>query len=382
MLFGNIPSYNWERIAKKAKTLEKYGCSVKLVEVSQHKKGEVITIDLVIPESLEAGKWEFMGVKKSMNDDVLYFGNIPAEYKNTSMYCEHCNSKRYRKSVILIKDMETGEVKQVGKTCVVKYLGNAFSILGNLLVQIDEILDNDGSDYEGGYSFFSKYVDLNRYLYFCLKSIKEKGYIKKNTYDARGEIVKPTVFIAIDDYDKTHDTESLDYSEVVEAIETYKDFVAKKGQDDDFTHNVLTLLNSAYMERKYINYVAFIPTFLLNKRKFEAEKKAKDEARAKFNASLNNSYLGHEKEKVTCKARLIHYHYYETHFTYNGELNCMYTFMTENGQLVQWKTQKEIAEDLEAVKENKQVFSITGTVKECKEFKGRFYTVLTRCKVS
>ena len=382
MLFEKLPASVWERIEKKSRSLSKYGCTAKLVSVDTYKGKEVIAVELTIPNELEQGKWSFLGLKKICGDDVLYFGDIPSEYHNTDMFCEHCSSNRARKSVILIKDMESGTVKQVGKSCVKKYLGTAFDMLGSLLWTVDELFDDDTEGYGGsGYSVYNKYLNTLEYLYYCMESIKERGYIKKNSFDNNGVPIDTTAYDGYDRYIK-HRGENIDLSEVLEAIQVYKDFVSSKNDTSDFTHNVLTLLNTQYMEKKYTNMVAFIPTFLLNKRKFEAEKKAKNEERAKFNASLNNEYLGVAGEKVSCTARLIHYSTFESYYTYRGELNYRYTFITKEGNLIQWKTQNCIVADLDNAIEEKTFFNIKGTIKECKEYKERFYTVLTRCKVS
>lgn len=372
MIFNNIPSYNWEKIQKKVKSLSKYGCSVFLKDISTYKGKEVISIDLNIPQVLEGGKWQFLGLKKICGDDVLYFGNVPTKYRNTSMYCEHCSSNRARTSVIIIKDLDTDTTKQVGKTCIKKYLGNGFRLLGNLLLTIDDILDDYSDEY---YSIACNYVNLSRYLYCCMKSIKDRGYVKRYTVDDNGNDVPSTSHDALTLYDYVHD---IDTVEVEKAIQAYKEFVLAKGDDSDFTHNVLTLLSNSYIERKYINMVAFVPTFLLNKYRFEAEKQARNESRAK----LSNKYIGNVGDKVSAKVRLIHYRYYETHFTYRGETNCMYTFIDSEGSLIQWNTQKGIGYDLDKAIENKTQFTISGTVKACKEFKNRFYTVLTRCKIA
>ena len=370
MIFNNIPSYNWENIQKNVKSLSKYGCSVFLKDISTYKGNEVISIDLNIPQVLEGGKWQFLGLKKICGDDVLYFGNVPTKYHNTSMYCEHCSSNRGRTSVIIIRDLDTNTIKQVGKTCIKKYLGNGFRLLGNLLLTIDDILEDDYSDEY--YSIACNYVNLNKYLYCCMKSIKDRGYIKKYTVDDNGNDVMTTAHDAMILYDSVHDIDSV---EVEKAIQVYKEFVLSKGDNSDFTHNVLTLLSNSYIEREYINMVAFVPTFLLNKYRFEAEKKASK-------SKLSNKYIGNVGDKVSAKVRLIHYKYYETHFTYRGETNCLYTFIDNEGSLIQWNTQKSIGYDLDRAIENKTQFTITGTVKACKEFKNRFYTVLTRCRIA
>lgn len=380
MLFENLPASVWERIESKARTLKKYGCTATLKEVSTYKGKEVISIELIIPNELEQGKWEFLGLKKVCGDDVLYFGDIPTEYHNTSMYCEHCTSNRKRNSVILIKDMESGIIKQVGKTCVKKYLGTAFDMLGSLLLTVDELFDDDTEEYGGsGYSIYNKYLNTLEYLYYCMQSIQERGYIKKDSFDNRGVPIDTTAWDGFDRYNK-HKGEKINIAEVLEAIQVYKDFASKN--ESDFTHNVLTLLNTQYMEKKYINMVAFIPTFLLNKRKFEAEKRAKEEQKKKFESTLNNEYLGVVGEKISCTARLVHYSTFESYYTYRGELNYRYTFITKDGNLVQWKTQNMISTDLDKAIEDKTFFNIKGTVKEHREYNERFYTVLTRCKVS
>jgi hypothetical protein len=44
---------------------------------------------------------------------------VPDEYKNLDrISCDHCGHNRYRKKSILIRNIETGEHKQVGSTCV------------------------------------------------------------------------------------------------------------------------------------------------------------------------------------------------------------------------------------------------------------------------
>jgi hypothetical protein len=129
--------------------------------------------------------------------------------------------------------------------------------------------------------------------------------------------------------------------------------------------------------------IVFVPTFLINSRKFEAEKKAKQEQAKKFNDSLSNEFLGEIKEKVSVKVRLIHHRVFEGcwdgyHTTYTNN----YTFMDEQGHLIQWKTAKNLFDDTEKVIADKTEFNLQGTVKAHNEFKERFYTILTRCKVA
>lgn len=383
MLFKNIPSYNWNRIERKAKSLSVYGVSVKLTDIYRDKLGrELITVDLTIPDTLETGAWAFLGIKKVCEAGTLFLGDIPSNYRNDSMHCEHCNSNRARNSVIIIKDNETGDIKQIGKTCVKKYLGSSLSQFGNLLLTIDDLLTYE--DYEDiGFSLSGKYMNVHEFLWYCMEDIKIRGYIKTNTYDYNGNLIPATSDVARKMQRESTGITQEQENEVIEAIACYKGFASKKM--DDFAKNVLTLLECKYIESKYKNMIAFVPKFLINKRQWEQEKREQE----KINESLVGGYLGEEKDKIEFTATLINERTFENAYG----LTFIYTFLTDTGYLVQWKTSKFLPfesmlvdiyghnPDTEQIIKDKVKLTIKGTIKNHNEFKGRCYTVCTRCKL-
>ena len=405
MVFGDIPSYNWEYIEKKGKKLAKYGVEVKLIDVYTKEgkvtsdynpyektreveyKEECISIEITFPETLEQGNWEFLGLKVAFEDTFLTFGNVPDAYKNDSFRCDHCHSDRYRKSVVIIKNMENGEIKQVGKSCLDKYLNSALKQFSSLLLTIDELIENalakDENGFFEGFSLYSNYVDVKKYLWCAYSDIMERGYHKRNSYEVQEDGVECTSSSVYSTYNKMQADITPEQEKVVnECIEAYKAFIAKKGSSD-FSDNVIKLLSANFIENKYSNMIVFVPTFLINSRKFEAEKKAKQEQAKKFNDSLNNEFLGEIKEKVSVKVRLIHHRVFENcwdgyHITYTNN----YTFMDEQGHLIQWKTTKNLFDDTEKVIADKTELNLQGIVKAHNEFKDRYYTILTRCKIA
>lgn len=406
MIFGDIPSYNWEYIEKKGKKLAKYGVEVNLIDVYTKEgkvtsdynpyektreieyKEECISIEIIFPETLEKGNWEFLGLKVVFEDTFLTFGNVPNEYKNDSFHCDHCHSDRYRKSVVIIKNTENGEIKQVGKSCLDKYLNSSLKQFSSLLLTIDEIMENtldNKGDYHG-FSIHSTHMNVKKYLWCAYSDIMERGYHKRDNYAVQEGKIKSTSESTNNAYDKMQVDITPEQEKIVnECINAYKVFVEKQGASD-FSDNVIKLLNADFIERKYQNMIVFVPTFLINSRKFEEEKKAKQEKAKKFNDSLAKEFLGEIKEKVTSKVTLIHCRVFESCFDgYHTTLNYNYTFIDEQGHLIQWKTAKRILEDftmeIEDYVATKPVFTITGIVKAHNEFKNRFYTILTRCKV-
>lgn len=413
MIFSNIPSYNWEYIEKKGKKLAKYGVEIALKEVYMKEgkvssdfnpykptkkvefKEECISIEITFPETLEKGNWEFLGLKVAFEDTFLTFGNVPNEYKNDSFRCDHCHSDRYRKSVVIIKNTENGEIKQVGKTCLDRYLNNTLKQFAGLLLTIDEIMENalnkDESGFFSGFSMWDKYFDVEKFLICAYNDIVARGYHKRDSYEVQYNNVDSTLTGTNHEYDKFNRGLTLEEKNTVkECKQAYIDFVEKRGKDD-FAENVLKLISANFIERKYQTMIVFIPTFLLNKRKFDAEKKAKQEQAKKFSASLNNTYAGNIKDKLNLTVRLINVHSYENCWDgYHTSYTYMYTFISDEGHLLQWKTAKyiEIKDENgnyiynDQLIDDKIKFNLAGTVKEQKEFRDRFYTVLTRCKIT
>ena len=407
--FADIPAYKWELIEKKAKSLKKYGVMVELKNIYE-KEGRVfnyetkttirydekcIEIELTFPETLEKGNWSFLGAKTRLDENnYLLFGeNIPDRYKNNNFICEHCNSSRFRKSVVFIQNLENGEIKQIGKTCLNKYLSSTLKQFSSLLLTISEILEQvseGGQEYSRNY--IDNYISVEEFLYYAYVDICERGYIKP---EYGNNTVPSTRFSVYDNFEKdTKDYRknglTAEQKQVVKnCISAYNNFVEQKGKSD-FSDNVQKLLSQNYIDKKYTNMVVFVPTFYINQLKFDAEKKAREEKRKQFNSTLSNEFLGEVKDKVKTQVTLINCKVQEYCFDgYNTTLNYSYTFVDDEGHLLKWRTQKSILFDivkdykldLETYIKTKPRFTIAGTIKECNEYKDRFYTILTRCNL-
>jgi hypothetical protein len=258
---------------------------------------------------------------------------------------------------------------------------------------ISEILEQV-SERGGEYSrnYIDNYISVAEFLYYAYVDICERGYIKP---EYANNSVPSTRFSAYDNFKK--DTKDYrkngltkEQKEIVQnCISAYNSFVEKKGKSD-FSDNVQKLLSKNFIDRKYTNMIVFVPTFYLNQLKFDAEKKARDEKRKQFNSTLKSEFLGAVKDKVKTNCALINCKVQEYCYDgYNTTLNYSYTFVDNEGHLLQWRTQKSILfdivkdykQDLETYIKTKPHFIIAGTIKECNEYKDRFYTILTRCKL-
>ena len=141
-----IHESNMERLMKKLTTIQnkcaKYGCEFhfeELGEVFQDTKdeatGEVHTaryIEVEVSGIARIADWEFvatiehaepMNIIRSFRPEY----EIPARFYTADTFCEHCRTRRYRKDTYIVRNTQTGEFKQVGKSCLKDFTGGLYA---------------------------------------------------------------------------------------------------------------------------------------------------------------------------------------------------------------------------------------------------------------
>ena len=98
-----------------------------------------------------------------------------------------------------------------------------------------------------------------------------------------------------------------------------------------------------------------------------------------------SEYVGNVGEKITVDVSVKGIYSFETHYSYYGETSYIYKFEDKNGNIYTWKTagclDKKVGNRLVPIQEGEDC-TITGTIKDHKEYKGEKETVLTRVKLS
>ena len=123
------------KLGKPALTLTVKG--VESREVIIHREGrpgikitaEYTLLEIAGDRPILAG-WALAGVKTRMDNGEMMLRevpgvSIPVEYRGQSYDCEHCHLNRRRSELVIIHNVETGEWKQVGKSCLSDFLGGA-----------------------------------------------------------------------------------------------------------------------------------------------------------------------------------------------------------------------------------------------------------------
>lgn len=302
---------------------------------------------------------------------------IPSKYRTISTNCEHCNVNRYRKDTYLIKEEATGNIIQLGKTCLKDFFGH-----GNPqnMARYAEYLAEAGSLAESSYSSSgSKYFELEEYLNYVSEMVIRYGYLSKTKAN---ELNEPYDYIkfpstgsrALNEmfpniHDKTHvkiypSCEAIELtSKAMEWLDSWKN---NEGLND-FLYNVKTICTVTSIEYKHIGIAsALIGAYL---RDLDKEKERIAEGKEKENKKPSE-YMGMVgvRQEFTLKVNKI--------IVTDGYMgNSAYIHIMEDmeGNEFTWFSSGNCLEE-------DKTYKVKASVKSHEEYKGVKKTIVTRAK--
>lgn len=271
--------------------------------------------------------------------------------------CDHCGTNRTR-TVTFIVENESGERRQVGKSCLKDYTGIAPGVALMWAEVVDLFPDLNCSDREWSERKPAMMYETRIILAHAYESINAKGYIKSeypnSTRDTVTELVKADV-VPSEDALKAAD-------EMVEWLAGIDNNVIGIERD------CAPLARSGYAKVKHIGRLAYMPVAYKQYLRRKAETEAKEAARA--SAAMTSKHVGNIGDRidfVAVKAEFITS--WETMYGHTF----LYKFTDESGNVYVWFASGAFDE--------RNGMKVRGTVKKHDERDGVKQTVLTRCKV-
>lgn len=392
----NIPVENIEELRKIAarvsKKAAKYGCKVVFEEVDEYFEkttdedgNEIIRKFIVVEAEGEAkvNGWVFAGtiehagtgnILRSVSDEH----KIPARYHTAAPYCEHCNTKRARKDTYVVFNEETGEFKQVGKSCLKEYT-NGLSVerAACILSWLKEVEEHC---YYGGTSY-KPYFDVKEVSKYFVETMKKFGWASSSAGASSTKEMGMSFYdldhgcqwltrVEQKEFEELRDKTQFDANNVTDeyveaALKWAKDWDGEQ-EYNDYRENLKVIANMICCERKHLGYLASL--FMAYDKAMEREVKRMERNKSR----AQSEYIGEVKDKVTCSVKE-----FKTLTWWENQwgVTFLYEFITEEGNILIWKTSKCIDDEAE-------ITSISGTVKAHNEFRGAKQTELTRCKVA
>ena len=336
---------------------------------------------------------------------VTGFGNyeIPAAWYTIPAKCDHCKTNRARSVTFMVK-RESGEMKQVGKSCLKEYTGiNPASAL--MFAEITNVCDDDRG-YDPDFvreCRAHKMYETETILAYACDDIKKRGYRKSDSADAtRDKVIEKIKTNADASAEATAKARAImewmlkaaeknaaeqeelnrlaakayeyrpnsGYCDIVdeEAHERYlkRDRETCRAWDavSDIQRNCFPMVKSGYAKEKHIGRLCYLP---VEYDKY-LERKARAEQRDADNAA--STYIGKVGERITVKVK-------DATVISSWETVYGTTYLNKivdiAGNILIWKSSSS--------SEIKPGNTLKGTVKEHSEYQGAKQTVVTRCKV-
>jgi len=398
-----IPEVNIEGLEKKLKRIKrkcaKYNCDfsysrvgeeIKEIEVPVEAFEDALTGQIHYRKAKKPvkfiivdvdGKAVVNGWKFAGSLDHTIHGNIirnmpgieiPKRYYDSLPVCEHCKSDRVRINTYIVLNEESGEFKQLGKSCLKDYTGglsaNDVALFESYMKEIEEATEINECGFHG-----KNYYDVKSYAYCVAECIRHFGYVKNdaNSLSTRDMAYRFYAYknderlskeasdwveqqIAAGKFDYENEESKTVASNVFSWINDIED-------DGNYFHNLKVVCASNFVDFYSLGLLASsFPAFDRNlEREQEKEKEAESE------------YVGKIGERISfeiANAKIVTSFYTEYGTMFINKI------IDKNGNVFVWKTGRGIDEDyIGAV--------IKGTIKEYNEYNSVKQTVLARCKV-
>ena len=396
-----------KRISKMSNKAKKLGLepfkveyiSEEVVEVAHNKKKynlsyTTVTVEGEAPQiegynliaMLERFNGENIVKRFSFTDEQLAEKQISFEQlAHRTTECNHCNSNRARKYIMVLENVETGEIIQVGKACLKDYTSSNYSAeqIASYYEDFNIIyeLENVDETFLGGLTSYQMYYDLDEVMALSIEFIETKGYANSSSFMP----TKQHVFNYMFERNKHKDYREMDNTDVLiekhtEKIQATKEFFKSEKANNDYTHNLKILLDSSKIEARHFGYV--VSAYASFKKamekldgtweKVKAQRELERNEREREQAEkLASEFVGEIGKRDTFKLTFTNHLVFENMYG----VSYMYFFKDENGNVFLWTTNK----DLEIEKGGE--IEIVGTIKDHKVYRDVKQTVITRCKI-
>lgn len=402
----SIPEMNMEALEKKLIRIKnkcaKYGCDFKYERVGEHFeekaycerdpdgcvvgswKETIRYIDIDVEGTAAINGWRFAAsldftdkgniISKAI-DDV----EIPARYYDCAPWCEHCKTARDRKHSYIVFNEENGEFKQVGRSCLRDFTGGlSAEYVANFESFLKEV--EEASEFRGLGGWGSSWFDVEKFMEYLAETIRIYGYVRRDsgeisTADRAEELYRNENGMRVSRSESTKarlldaEVKGFKAENGKELAGKVREWILGNDREDNYFHNLKVACGLEYGGCKVLGLLASAFPAYDRELEFQAEKREREAKEAE--AREKSSWMGKVGDKVSFKIadfRVL------TSWETQWGMTMVYKFVSEDGLEATWKTGNWVSERCIGG-------SLTGKIKELKEYRGIKQTELTRCKV-
>ena len=350
-------------------------------------------VEVVADGKAQMNDWSFLAtVEHTENGNIIRAVsdvNVPIKYYTSDPICEHCRSNRVRKDTFLVRNTETGEIKQVGKSCLRDFThGMNADVIASMMSYLTGLEEAEAWVPSHG-MYFPEYFEVEEFARFAAETIRIYGYIRRGTWED-DERVDSTYDRTIDfyeaskghtghffpDYDryykvldemKKRNFNSESEESVSMTAEALKWIADVDDSQSTYLHNLKVTCSLKEVSRKHLGIICSLFAAYNKDLVKQAERKAKAEEDAA------SDYVGNIGDRIRFEAKSVRI---LTSWDTEWGTTWLLKIVDKEGNIYTWKSSGNFPDDVSTIK------NVVGTVKNHSDYKGTRQTELTRCKVS
>lgn len=293
----------------------------------------------------------------------------------TDARCDHCKLNRHRGKLYTVQNKETGEVLQVGSTCLEPFFGvkphGLWALEDDNALDLEEFRYHPGGSNGGSRAYHGDTLLLAAYR----ATNRGENYVSRDRADLQNPATADVVRSQLDTKYTASDGETYvghPTEEEVAYVERLKKFVSEMDDDSEYERNLKTILapdgaGETYVGSKHVGIAASAVAALAR----ADRQAARDAAKAAQQANKKQEYLAPPGTKVTgVKAKVVGVHGFDTAYGYK-EIIIM---QDDEGRMLKWGTSS--APDLNTG----DSIVLSATVKDNEVYNDDFQTSIIRPK--
>lgn len=329
--------------------------------------------------------WKFVATLQHSHDAGAVVRTVPGEtlpvaYRDANSHnCDHCHVNRFRTDTFVVKNVKTGEFKQVGSACIKDFLGHGD--IKAILSWLELILSPKDcfGDINSMGPREKRYYEISSVLRHAACMIRLYGFTSKANATEQNESTGGRTQTNMYNFERKETTTS---GEKLYDIPTTEDAeIAEKAMDwmksvdsngNEFLYNMTIIANDkdGLAEPRDVGILAAgVHSYV--------KSVAREKAKAEANKDALNEYVGHPGDKVEGEVKVV----FHTSFLGSFGTTHMFTLLDKKGRNYTWFGSGSAIQTLSDLNKTGDYIAIKATIKKHQEYKGRKQTILTRLKI-
>ena len=320
--------------------------------------------------------WRVVGHAEDLGHGMkikMIEGKVPARLRGDfEQTCDHCEHKRNRKKLWILRKQDGRSIKVVGTSCVRDFTGHdgSFQNLANWDQIVRDLWFGEGEGIQEFTGFSQKYFDLQRVAAAAALMIGRFGFVSRRKSEIECLVsTAQMVDGVINRADLALEDGWAEAQKVADMAIRAAKKIGKEKRTEDIFHNMHMIANADSVDASNFGMVAWIVQWAIQQK--EAQKRSSRKGKnAKFCGVSKK--IGSIGERLDLRVKVLGSRNFNSH--YGG--GTKFDLVTECGSLLAWW-----CSGYDQGLEVDGVFTIKATVKKHGEWRGEDWTTVNRVAV-